>query len=69
MFPKIEVDTPGGDEPFVYDLLKKARILTVFGSGFCPTYGKDHFRMVFLPPMHVLEESMDLMEQYMHSIR
>jgi len=68
MFPKIEVEPEGGDEAFVYDLLRKEKILTVFGSGFCKTYGQNHFRMVFLPDMDTLASAMDGLERYMKSI-
>jgi alanine-synthesizing transaminase len=61
-FPKIELDIKD-DRQFIMDVLYKKHILAVFGSGF--GYPKpDHFRIVFLPPMNVLEESLDKLEEY-----
>ena len=61
-FPKIELDIKD-DKQFIMDVLYKKHILAVFGSGF--GYPKpDHFRIVFLPPMNVLEESLDKLEEY-----
>ncbi|MCX6817324.1 MAG: aminotransferase class I/II-fold pyridoxal phosphate-dependent enzyme [Candidatus Aenigmarchaeota archaeon] len=61
-FPKIELDIKD-DKQFIMDVLYKKHILAVFGSGF--GYPKpDHFRIVFLPPMNVLEESLNKLEEY-----
>ncbi|MFH1237777.1 MAG: aminotransferase class I/II-fold pyridoxal phosphate-dependent enzyme [Candidatus Aenigmatarchaeota archaeon] len=61
-FPKIELDVKD-DKEFIMDVLYKKHILAVFGSGF--GYPKpDHFRIVFLPPMNVLEESLNKLEEY-----
>lgn len=68
IFPKIEVMGKGpwkNDKEFVLDLLQEAHVLTVNGSGFCATYGKDHFRAVILPPMETLEKALDAMEIFM----
>jgi len=40
-------------------------VLVVHGSGFCKTYGKDHFRAVILPPEETLERAFDGLEQFM----
>ncbi|MCD6127777.1 MAG: aminotransferase class I/II-fold pyridoxal phosphate-dependent enzyme [Methanomicrobia archaeon] len=61
IFPKIE----GDDKKFVLDVLNKAHVLFVHGSGFCPVYGKGHFRSVFLPPLKTIEKAMDALEKYM----
>jgi aspartate/methionine/tyrosine aminotransferase len=53
------------DKEFVLDLLQEAHVLTVNGSGFCATYGKDHFRAVILPPMEILEQAFDAMDEFM----
>jgi len=37
----------------------------VHGSGFCPIYGKEHFRAVFLPPIETLEKAFEKIEQFM----
>jgi aspartate/methionine/tyrosine aminotransferase len=42
---------------FVVELLKETGVLIVNGSGFDPVYGKGHARIVFLPPVDVLEEA------------
>jgi len=68
IFPKIEAMGKGpwkNDKEFVLDLLQEAHVLTVNGSGFCATYGKDHFRAVILPPMETLEKAFDAMEEFM----
>ena len=35
---------------------KDEKVLLVHGSGFCPVYGKDHFRSVF-SPVDMMEKS------------
>jgi aspartate/methionine/tyrosine aminotransferase len=42
------------DLDFVLHLLKETCVLTVNGSGFDPVYGKDHARIVFLPPCEMV---------------
>lgn len=46
------------------DVLHNAHVLFVHGSGF-GEYGKGHFRIVFLPPIEILEEAMDRFEKFM----
>ncbi|HSV42618.1 MAG TPA: aminotransferase class I/II-fold pyridoxal phosphate-dependent enzyme [Methanomassiliicoccales archaeon] len=65
MFPKIESKKWKTDREFVLDLLNNAHVLTVPGSGFCPIYGKGHFRMVFLPNKEILGKAFDKMESFM----
>jgi len=68
IFPKIEAMDHKiwkDDKEFVLDLLHEAHVLVVNGSGFCPTYGKDHFRAVILPDMKTLEESFNKIESFM----
>jgi len=61
-FPKIEFDVKD-DLEFVLDVLHKKHILFVHGTGF--GYEKpDHFRIVFLPPMNILTEAYDKLEDY-----
>ncbi len=61
-FPKFDLGVKD-DRKFVLDLLYKKHILTVFGTGFgYPT--PDHMRIVFLPPLEILEESFDKLEEY-----
>ncbi len=67
VFPKIE--SVGSrwrtDFEFVLELLKETGVLLVHGSGFDPVYGKGHARAVVLPPLEILEEAMDRLEQFM----
>ncbi|MHA1595986.1 MAG: aminotransferase class I/II-fold pyridoxal phosphate-dependent enzyme [Candidatus Baldrarchaeia archaeon] len=64
-FPKIEVKGIWrSDKDFVFELLEEAGVLVVFGSGFDPIYGKDHFRIVFLPPIEILKEALSKIEAF-----
>jgi len=68
IFPKIEAMQNGiwkTDKDFVLDLLNKAHVLVVHGSGFCSTYGKNHFRAVILPTLETLENAFDSLESFM----
>ncbi|MDG6218853.1 MAG: aminotransferase class I/II-fold pyridoxal phosphate-dependent enzyme [Candidatus Thermoplasmatota archaeon] len=68
IFPKIEAMNTKiwkTDKEFVLDLLHETNVLVVHGSGFCSTYGKDHFRAVILPPMETLEIAFDKMQAFM----
>ncbi len=67
IFPKIEGigQLWKNDMEFVVDLLKQTGVLIVNGSGFDPVYGKDHARIVFLPPCKELEEAFNSLEQFM----
>jgi tyrosine/nicotianamine family aminotransferase len=66
IFPKIhDVGTRWKtDMEFVVQLLKETGVLIVNGSGFDPVYGKDHARIVFLPPCEELEEAFNCLEQF-----
>jgi len=68
IFPKIEAMKNGiwkTDKEFVLDLLHEAHVLVVHGSGFCETYGKNHFRAVILPTLETLEQAFDKLESFM----
>ena len=68
IFPRIDAMKEGiwkNDKEFVLDMLRETQVLVVNGSGFCPVYGRDHFRAVILPQMNVLEEAFDKMEVFM----
>jgi aspartate/methionine/tyrosine aminotransferase len=67
IFPKIhEVGTRWkSDMEFVVQLLRETGVLIVNGSGFDQVYGKDHARIVFLPPCEELEEAFNCLEQFM----
>ncbi len=64
IFPKVEEED---DKQFVLDVLNNAHVLFVHGSGFCPVYGKSHFRSVFLPPIETIEKAMNALERYMEN--
>jgi len=61
LFPKINLRGTkwSSDKEFVLDLLKETGVMVVHGSGFGEGYGSSHFRMVFLPPLDVLEEAFE----------
>jgi len=68
IFPKIDAMKENiwkTDKDFVLDLLNEAHVLVVHGSGFCSTYGKDHFRAVILPELETLDFAFDKIESYM----
>ena len=60
----IKVDGCKNDKKFVLDLLQEKHVLVVHGSGFCPVYGKGHFRIVNLPPVDYLEEAFNRIEEF-----
>jgi len=67
IFPKIEAMKTKiwkTDKDFVLDLLHTKHVLLVHGSGFCQTYGNNHFRAVILPKIETLEESFNKMEEF-----
>ena len=66
MFPKIEDPRFQDDERFVLDILENCHVLTVHGSGFCPQYGKGHFRVVYLPPEDILDEAFTRIDHFMN---
>jgi len=65
IFPKILSKRWRTDKEFVLDVLYNTHVLFVHGSGFDPTYGSGHFRSVFLPPVEVLSDAFDRLEQFM----
>jgi aspartate/methionine/tyrosine aminotransferase len=68
MFPRVESDHWKNDRDFVLDILNNCHVLLVPGTGFCPVYGKDHFRMVFLPNEEILGQAFDAIEAYMRKV-
>ena len=68
IFPKIEANKWKDDKEFVLDVLMNAHVLFVHGSGFCPIYGKNHFRAVILPPLELMEEAFNRVEEYMKKV-
>ena len=67
IFPKIDDPRYQDDEDFVLKILKSCHVLTVHGSGFCPVYGKGHFRIVFLPKEEILGEALDRIDKFLNS--
>jgi len=65
LFPKILGLDGKTDMQFVLDFLKEKAVLVVPGSGFGAQYGSGHFRMVFLPPIPLLENALDKLESFM----
>ncbi|MBU6997607.1 MAG: aminotransferase class I/II-fold pyridoxal phosphate-dependent enzyme [Theionarchaea archaeon] len=61
IFPKVDCED---DKKFVLDVLENTHVLFVHGSGF-GSYGKGHFRSIFLPPIETLEKAMNAVEKYM----
>lgn len=61
-FPSVAVDD---DERFVKDFLRKEKALVVNGSGFGERPGTSHIRIVFLPPMAMLESLFDKLERFL----
>ena len=53
------------DLEFVLELLKETGVLLVHGSGFDQNYGAGHVRGVFLPPVEMLEEAFNRIEEFM----
>ncbi|MCL1904914.1 MAG: aminotransferase class I/II-fold pyridoxal phosphate-dependent enzyme [Methanomassiliicoccaceae archaeon] len=69
MFPCVELTKWKNDMEFVVDLLKTEGVVVVNGSGFCAEFGRSHFRTITLPPMPVLEEASDKLENFMKKRR
>lgn len=65
IFPRIENEKyKNKDQKFVLDLMKEKQVLFVNGSGF-GEHGKNHFRIVFLPPLQILRKAMNRLEDFM----
>ena len=66
IFPKLDIKKFNitNDEKFVLDLLKEKKILMIHGGGF--NWSKpDHFRVVYLPQMPVLQKSMEELKDFL----
>lgn len=66
IFPKLDVRKfhITDDEKFVLDLLKDKKILLIHGGGFNWNQ-PDHFRVVYLPRLEVLKESMEKIADFL----
>jgi len=81
----LEVQRPGGafymfvrltdphwaddDKAFVLRLLHEEHVLVVHGSGFSSELGRGHFRLVYLPPLDVLDEAFDRIDRFLRHHR
>ena len=68
LFPKLDTAhfNIESDEQFVLDLLEEKQVLVVQGSGF--NWSKpDHFRIVFLPELTMLQEALSRIEDFLSS--
>ncbi|GAA1490113.1 pyridoxal phosphate-dependent aminotransferase [Brachybacterium sacelli] len=70
MFPKLdrEMYAIEDDEQFAYDLLRSQKLLVTHGTGF-NLDTPDHFRLVTLPSVELLEDAVDRIGDYLASIR
>ncbi|SDA10438.1 alanine-synthesizing transaminase [Ruminococcus sp. YE71] len=70
IFPKIDIGKFGitNDEKFVLDFLHEKKILLVAGGGF-HWETPDHFRIVYLPDLKTLSESMDGLSEFLKTYR
>ncbi|MGN0355103.1 MAG: aminotransferase class I/II-fold pyridoxal phosphate-dependent enzyme [Muricoprocola sp.] len=66
IFPKIDIEKfhITDDVKFALDLLQQKKILIVQGTGF-NWHAPDHFRVVYLPRIEVLEEAMNKLEHFL----
>ncbi len=62
-FPKIELPIED-DKGFALNLLREKGVCVVHGSGFGQKPGTKHFRIVLLPPIEVLEEAFNKIEEF-----
>lgn len=66
IFPKFDIKKFNilNDEKFAIDFLREKKVLIVPGSGFNWS-SPDHFRIVYLPQLSVLEKSMDGLKDFL----
>lgn len=66
IFPKLDRERFNihSDEQFALDFLHNQQVLVVNGKGF-NWPGQDHFRIVYLPNLNILEECMDKLEEFL----
>lgn len=70
IFPKLDVKkfSIEDDEKFAFDLLREKKILIVHGTGF-HWPNPDHFRVVYLPRLEVLEEATMSLEDFLRTYK
>ena len=69
-FPKIDTKMYNikDDEQFALDFLRQKQVLLVHGGGF--NWGEpDHFRIVYLPRLSVLKDSMEALADFLKGYR
>ena len=69
-FPKIDIKKFNitDDEQFALDFLREKKVLIVHGGGF-NWQEPDHFRVVYLPRLEVLNEAMDKLSDFLTTYR
>jgi alanine-synthesizing transaminase len=66
IFPKVDLKGRWkSDKEFSLDVLENTGLVLPNGSGFCPVYGKGHFRSVILPPVEMMDEAFGKLEDFM----
>lgn len=70
MFPRLdpEIYHIKNDEQFALDLLRQEKVLVVQGTGF-NVARPDHFRLVFLPPVHELQDAIGRIARFLEKMR
>lgn len=70
IFPKIDIKKFNiiDDEQFTFDLLREKKLLLISGKGF-NWKQPDHFRIVYLPRVEVLEEAVDKLRDFFRYYR
>ena len=70
IFPKLDVEKFNilDDEQFALDLLRQKKILITCGTGF-NWHKPDHFRIVYLPEMRVLESAVEKLEDFLKTYK
>lgn len=70
IFPKIDTKKYNifNDEQFVLDFLREKHVLMVHGKGF-NWHEPDHFRIVYLPEIKVLDQSMNKLKDFLAGYR
>ncbi len=70
IFPKIDTEKfhITNDEQFALDLLREKKILLIHGGGF-NWQQPDHFRVVYLPRVEVLETAVDKLRDFLSTYR
>ena len=70
IFPKLDIKKFNilNDEKFAIDFLREKKVLIVPGSGF-NWERPNHFRVVYLPQLSVLEKSMEGLKDFLSHYR